>query len=108
MSSGNLTGLAAIVGKKRGPDADSVTEAETATPEPQATPDRPAARKPRKAAAAELAATGAKYTDPDRVQLKAYVRRTTKIDAVYKWQRAGHGDVSDLIEHLLEEYLSTK
>lgn len=53
------------------------------------------------------AAKGAKYTDPDFMQLKVYVRRKTKIAAAHKWENNGGRELSELIETLLNQYLST-
>lgn len=51
--------------------------------------------------------TGAKYTDPDFMQLKVYVRRKTKTAAARKWEDSGGRELSELIETLLEKYLSS-
>ena len=59
----------------------------------------------KKAAAPEP--TGAKRSDPAFQQLKVYVRRATKTKASRKWEDEGRGDMSDLIETLLTEYLSS-
>ncbi len=52
-------------------------------------------------------ATGAKYTDPDFMQLKVYVRRKTKTAAARKWEDSGGRELSELVETLLERYLSS-
>ena len=54
-----------------------------------------------------VAATGAKYTDPDFMQLKVYVRRKTKTAAARKWEDSGGRELSELVETLLEQYLSS-
>ncbi len=51
--------------------------------------------------------TGAKYTDPDFMQLKVYVRRKTKTAAARKWEDSGGRELSELVETLLEKYLSS-
>ncbi len=51
--------------------------------------------------------TGAKYTDPDFMQLKVYVRRKTKTAAARKWEDSGGRELSGLIETLLKKYLSS-
>ncbi len=109
MSSGNLTGLAAIVGRSRNQEPEK-TDQDTAGTNISQEVQSPAAPKPVREKTGrhqEPAPAAAKYADPERVQLKAYVRRTTKVDAVHKWQREGRGDVSDLIETLLNQYLSS-
>jgi len=49
----------------------------------------------------------AKYTDPDFMQLKVYVRRKTKTAAARKWEDSGGRELSELIETLLAKYLSS-
>ncbi len=63
----------------------------------------------KKAVAPSLAAQpiGAKSSNPDFMQLKVYVRKTTKRQAARKWEDENGGDVSDLIENLLQKYLSS-
>jgi hypothetical protein len=51
--------------------------------------------------------TAAKYTNPDFMQLKVYVRRKTKTAAARKWEDSGGRELSELIETLLEQYLSS-
>lgn len=51
--------------------------------------------------------TEAKYTDPDFMQLKVYVRRKTKTAAARKWEDSGGRELSELVETLLEKYLSS-
>jgi hypothetical protein len=51
--------------------------------------------------------TGAKYTDPDFMQLKVYVRRKTKTAAARKWEDSGGRELSELVETLLDKYLSS-
>lgn len=50
---------------------------------------------------------GAKYTDPDFMQLKVYVRRKTKTAAARKWEDSGGREISELVETLLIQYLSS-
>lgn len=62
----------------------------------------------RKPAKAEPKATQkAKYTDPDFMQLKVYVRRKTKVAAAHKWENDGGRELSELVESLLSQYLSS-
>ena len=64
--------------------------------------------KPRTAhGSAPAPATGAKYTDPDFMQLKVYVRRKTKTAAARKWEDSGGRELSELVETLLNQYLSS-
>ena len=51
--------------------------------------------------------TAAKYTNPDFMQLKVYVRRKTKTAAARKWEDSGGRELSELIENLLKQYLSS-
>ena len=69
-----------------------------------------AAEKPRPQTAHKsvpTSGTGAKYTDPDFMQLKVYVRRKTKTAAARKWEDSGGRELSELVETLLEQYLSS-
>jgi hypothetical protein len=69
---------------------------------------RPEPRPSRKAKATPSQATGgAKYTNPEYMQLKVYVPRRIKTAAARKWEDSGGRDLSDLIESLLSKYLST-
>lgn len=76
----------------------------------QRSPETPAAEKPRSRAAHKSVptpGTGAKYTDPDFMQLKVYVRRKTKTAAARKWEDSGGRELSELVETLLKQYLSS-
>lgn len=66
---------------------------------------RPISRKPAKVE--PKAIQKAKYTDPDFMQLKVYVRRKTKVAAAHKWENDGGRELSELIESLLTQYLSS-
>lgn len=46
----------------------------------------------------------AKSSHQDYGSLKVYVRKDTRRRAERKWQDAGGGDLSDLVEHLLSTY----
>ncbi len=48
-----------------------------------------------------------KSSSPDFERLTIYVRKDTKKAAARKWEDATGQDMSDLVEHLLAEYLST-
>jgi hypothetical protein len=48
--------------------------------------------------------TTGKSSRPDYASLKIYVRKETRRKAERKWEDAGGGDVSDLIETLLMQY----
>jgi hypothetical protein len=76
----------------------------------QPIPETAAAEKPRPRTAHKSVptpGTGAKYTDPDFMQLKVYVRRKTKTAAARKWEDSGGRELSELVETLLEQYLSS-
>jgi hypothetical protein len=60
---------------------------------------------PRPVAASKRGA--AKSTNPDFEPIKAYVRKDTRKAAMRLWEDRNGGDLSDLIEHLLSEYLGT-
>jgi hypothetical protein len=49
----------------------------------------------------------AKSKHPDFEPVKVYVRRVTRKQAWRKWEDAGGGDFSDLVETLLHEYLKS-
>jgi hypothetical protein len=49
----------------------------------------------------------AKSSHPDFTAVKIFVRRQTHKTAARKWQDAEGGDFSDLVETLLQKYLST-
>jgi hypothetical protein len=49
----------------------------------------------------------AKSSHPDFTAVKIFVRRETHKAAARKWQDADGGDFSDLVETLLQKYLST-
>lgn len=70
-----------------------------------AKPEPPRARTAHKALPSS--GTGPKYTDPDFMQLKVYVRRKTKTAAARKWEDGGGRELSELIETLLSQYLSS-
>lgn len=70
-----------------------------------AKPEPPRARKVPKVVSSSGA--GAKYTDPNFMQLKVYVRRKTKTAAARKWEDGGGRELSELIETLLIQYLSS-
>jgi hypothetical protein len=73
-------------------------------------PVRPSPR-PRAAVAAPsrlIALDGtAKSRHPEYEGAKIYVRKSTKKQAWRKWEDEDGGDFSDLVQHLLEEYLGT-
>lgn len=46
-----------------------------------------------------------KSSHPDYEAVKVYVRRQTRKDAWRKWEDAQGGDFSDLMQHLLEQYV---
>jgi len=48
-----------------------------------------------------------KSRDADYVQFKVYVKKKTKTAAARKWEDQGGRDLSDLVESLLTQYLST-
>ncbi len=73
------------------------TEATAPVPSTARTAHRPA----------PISGTGAKYTDPDFMQLKVYVRRKTKTAAARKWEDSGGRELSELVENLLKKYLSS-
>jgi hypothetical protein len=52
-------------------------------------------------------AARAKSCDPAFEQMKVYVRSATKRRAWRKWEDQGGGDLSDLVEQLLQKYLGT-
>jgi uncharacterized protein YggE len=54
-----------------------------------------------------VSGTGAKYTDPDFMQLKVYVRRKTKTAAARKWEDNGGRELSELVETLLAQFVSS-
>lgn len=69
------------------------------------TEKQPVSRKPTRIE--PRATQKAKYTDPDFMQLKVYVRRKTKVAAAHKWENSGGRELSELIETLLSKYLSS-
>jgi hypothetical protein len=48
-----------------------------------------------------------KSSHPEYEPVKIYIRRQTRKDAWRKWEDANGGDFSDLMQQLLEQYLST-
>jgi hypothetical protein len=68
------------------------------------TPKR-AARVPAVTRTAASPATG-KSSHPEYEPVKIYVRKQTRKAAWRKWEDAEGGDFSDLVQHLLTEYLS--
>lgn len=46
-----------------------------------------------------------KSSHPDFEAVKVYVRRETRKEAWRKWEDAQGGDFSDLMQHLLEQYV---
>lgn len=90
--------------------ASSLAPRQTNTDTSQRILETAAAEKPRPRTARKnvpAPATGAKYTDPDFMQLKVYVRRKTKTAAARKWEDSGGRELSELVETLLEQYLSS-
>jgi hypothetical protein len=73
-------------------------------------PKRSSAQAPRRAsspAPAAMALHGsAKSRHPEFEAVKIYVRKETRKRAWRKWEDAGGGDFSDLVQMLLAEYLS--
>jgi hypothetical protein len=59
--------------------------------------------KPRPAAAGK----SAKSTNPDFEPVKIYIRKDTRKAAARLWEDRDGGDFSELVEHLLSEYLGT-
>ena len=49
----------------------------------------------------------AKSSNQEFERLTVYVRKDTKKTATRKWEDATGQDMSDLVEHLLHQYLST-
>lgn len=84
-------------------DLEEVTGKPAQQPKPRRTRATAAAPTP----LAAPAPTGAKYSNPDFMQLKVYVRRKTKTAAARKWEDAGGRDLSDLVENLLQQYLGS-
>jgi len=91
--------LASSLAPREHKSETSLHSTEAAKPEP------PRARTAHKAVPSS--GTGAKYTDPDFMQLKVYVRRKTKTAAARKWEDGGGRELSELIETLLNQYLSS-
>lgn len=57
-------------------------------------------------AAAPIALAGtAKSRHPEFEAAKVYLRKATRKQAQRRWEDTNGGDFSDLVQHLLEEYL---
>lgn len=79
--------------------------AEAKQPGTQA-PKRLSAEAPKVRSTSALPLQGtAKSKHPDFEAVKIYVRSRTRKDAWRKWEDANGGDFSDLVQHLLEQYL---
>jgi hypothetical protein len=85
-------------------EPEAVTSISTAAPRRQV---KAANGKSRQITPIQAETTGAKSSNPDFMQLKVYVRKITKRQAARKWEDENGGDVSDLIEKLLQQYLSS-
>jgi hypothetical protein len=46
-----------------------------------------------------------KSSHPEYEAVKIYIRKQTRKDAFRKWEDANGGDFSDLMQHLLEQYV---
>ena len=90
--------------------ASSLAPSQQNTESAQRIPGTEPGEKPRPRTAQQNVSTpgtGAKYTDPDFMQLKVYVRRKTKTAAARKWEDSGGRELSELVETLLKQYLSS-
>lgn len=86
-------------------------EAGAQEPKPLSTqaPKHPGAQAPKRLSTQApkhlpLQKTG-KSSHPEYEAVKIYIRKQTRKEAFRKWEDAGDGDFSDLIQHLLEQYV---
>ena len=98
----NLKDAFAGIREAQAPEAAKVPKA----PKARSTqaPKRLSSGEPR--AALPLQGT-AKSRHPEFEAVKVYVRRETRKRAWRRWEDAGGGDFSDLVEMLLQKYLGT-